>query len=157
MSSIDVDQYSVPFVSVSDLTARVRLICGYLVCSSVRGSCNDFTSLLCSTLCILVKRVRSIPISTALAVVGATAFPQHVGRLAPAGDLLGKLFLFIFFATAGASGGKLSDAFAFTPIFMYLGLLYLVHLGIMLTVWKVRDNDLAGKRCASFSGLYFVV
>mmetsp|Transcript_26001 Transcript_26001/g.49392 ORF Transcript_26001/g.49392 Transcript_26001/m.49392 type:complete len:510 (+) Transcript_26001:403-1932(+) len=90
-----------------------------------------------------ISSTASIPISTALAVVGATAFPQHVGRLAPAGDLLGKLFLFIFFATAGASGGKLSDAFAFTPIFMYLGLLYLVHLGIMLTVWKVRDNDLA--------------
>jgi hypothetical protein len=58
--------------------------------------------------------------------------------------MLGKLFLYIFFATAGASGGKLSTALSFTPIFQFLGILYLVHLMIMLAAWRITKCDLAG-------------
>jgi hypothetical protein len=44
-----------------------------------------------------------------------------MGRLVNAGDLLAKLLLFIYFATAGASGGKIASALAFGPLFAFLG------------------------------------
>ena len=49
----------------------------------------------------------------------------------------------MFFATAGASGGSLSAALAFTPIFMFLGVLYAIHLAIVLGVWRFTKCDLA--------------
>lgn len=52
-----------------------------------------------------INKQAAIPIATALTVTAATLWPQGLGRLAPAGDLLGTCLLYVFFASAGAAGG----------------------------------------------------
>jgi len=52
-----------------------------------------------------INKQAAIPIATALTVTAATVWPQGLGRLAPAGDLLGTCLLYVFFASAGAAGG----------------------------------------------------
>ena len=60
------------------------------------------------------------------------------GALVPAGDLLGGALLFVFFAAAGASGGSARNLFSYPTLFGFLALTYLGHLGLFLTLGRVR-------------------
>jgi hypothetical protein len=60
------------------------------------------------------------------------------GALVPAGDLLGGALLFVFFAAAGASGGSARNLFSYPALFGFLALTYLGHLGLFLTLGRVR-------------------
>ena len=51
-----------------------------------------------------------VPLATLLTVTLATLAPRLVGPLAPAGDELGTLVLFLFFASAGWTGGAISSS-----------------------------------------------
>jgi len=48
---------------------------------------------------------------------------------APAGDILGNVLLFIFFASAGAAGGPVAAVLSYPALFAFLSILYVVHLG----------------------------
>ncbi|KAK3287521.1 hypothetical protein CYMTET_4967 [Cymbomonas tetramitiformis] len=97
----------------------------------------------------IVAPSASIPMSTALAVLVATALPSQVGQLAPAGDLLGTLLLFVFFATAGASGGSVSAILSYSSLFGFLAIMYVCHLAVVLGAWKLLRLDLAKVLVAS--------
>tara|TARA_B110001450_G_scaffold175747_1_gene164098 strand:- start:2767 stop:4080 length:1314 start_codon:yes stop_codon:yes gene_type:complete len=80
-----------------------------------------------------------LPTETLIAVAFATLCPSGWNdRLRPAGDLLGNLLLFIFFASAGAAGGAITSVFAYPALFAFLAVLYFVHICAMLAVsrWK---------------------
>ena len=88
----------------------------------------------------------TLPTATALAVAFATLAPTtttSTSSLATAGDSLGNVLLFLFFATAGAAGGPVSAVFSYPALFGFLSVLYLVHLGVMLLVGqKVMGYEL---------------
>ena len=74
----------------------------------------------------------AMPVATAITVVAASAAPAAVGALQPAGDAVGRLLLFVYFASAGAAGGLLSGVGAFWPLFPFCAVLYTVHLSLVL-------------------------
>jgi uncharacterized membrane protein len=78
----------------------------------------------------------ALPVATALTVVLATAAPAALRRVAPAGEALGSLLLYLFFASAGASAGDPLRAAGYAPLFAFLACLYGVHVGIMLTLCR---------------------
>lgn len=78
-----------------------------------------------------------LPIATTLTVAGATILPRALGPLAPSATELGTSCIFLFFATAGWTGGSLSGATLLGGGFVLLGFLttlYAVHLGVVLGV-----------------------
>ena len=79
----------------------------------------------------------ALPASTALTVALATALPSSVGRLAPEADMLGKVLLFVFFASAGAAADSVRSSLGFTVLFVFLAVLYAVHLGVMVLVGRL--------------------
>lgn len=78
----------------------------------------------------------SLPVATALTVALATAAPSALRHVAPAGDAIGALLLYLFFASAGASAGDPTRAAAYAPLFAFLAVLYCVHAGVMLLVCR---------------------
>lgn len=76
-----------------------------------------------------------LPVATLLMVAAATAGSAVLRPLAPAAEQLGTLLLFLFFATAGWTGGALGLS-TFVggglPLLGFLGLLYGVHLVVTL-------------------------
>uniref|UniRef100_A0A7S0QRH0 DUF819 domain-containing protein n=1 Tax=Pyramimonas obovata TaxID=1411642 RepID=A0A7S0QRH0_9CHLO len=91
----------------------------------------------------------SIPIATAITVAVATAFPEKVERLRGAGGTLGTLFLYLFAGTAGMGSGSLATALKFTPVYVFLAILYAVHLGLLLAARRVFKLDLSEVLVAS--------
>ena len=81
-----------------------------------------------------------LPLATVLVVAAATALPRFVGRFATSGTQLGTTAIFLFFASAGWIGGTLeaSSLLAGGPLLLaFLGVLYAVHLVLLLGAGKV--------------------
>jgi uncharacterized membrane protein len=79
----------------------------------------------------------SVPISTLLTVVLATAAPTQLKELIPSGELLGKLSLLFFFASVGNASGTVSSTFAATgaaSLVAFELILYAVHLAVILGI-----------------------
>ena len=79
----------------------------------------------------------SIAVSTFLAVVLATSCPKQLEGIASSGELLGKLFLLLFFASVGNASGTVSGTFAAkgaASLVMFEVILYAVHLSVVLGV-----------------------
>jgi uncharacterized membrane protein len=91
----------------------------------------------------------SLPVATALAVLLATTAPRALSRVAPAGDALGSLLLYLFFASAGASAGDPTRVAAYAPLLGFLVVLYGVHAGVMLTVCRALGFSLPETLLAS--------
>ena len=76
-----------------------------------------------------------VPLATLLAVAAATAAPHVVAPLAKAGEQLGAVALYVFFATAGWSGGAIAGPLLLgggAALLVLLTILYAVHLAIVL-------------------------
>ena len=79
----------------------------------------------------------ALPTATLVSVLFATVTPPRwSSALAPAGDALGNLLLFIFFATAGAAGGPVANVFSYPALFGFLAVLYPVHIAVTLLVGR---------------------
>lgn len=78
----------------------------------------------------------AMPIATALTVLLATGFPEAMKQLSPCAELLGKVLLFVFFASAGASTGSVTAILQYGVVFSFLAVLYAVHLAVVLLVGK---------------------
>ena len=91
----------------------------------------------------------ALPVATALTVLLATAAPGALRRVAPAGDALGAVLLYLFFATAGASAGDPARAAAYAPLLAFLASLYAVHLGVMLLLGRALGFSLPETLLAS--------
>ena len=84
-----------------------------------------------------------LPTETLIAVALATFCPRSWNkRLQPAGDAMGNLLLFVFFASAGAAGGAITSVFAYPALFAFLAILYVVHISLMLAVSKWKSLGL---------------
>ena len=84
-----------------------------------------------------------LPTETLIAVAFATFCPRSWNkRLQPAGDAMGNLLLFVFFASAGAAGGAITSVFAYPALFAFLAILYVVHISLMLAVSKWKSLGL---------------
>jgi len=114
--------------------------------TSPAPSVGDMATVL-ATSCAVVAIARRIappelgilPTETLIAVAFATFCPRSWNeRLQPAGDAMGNLLLFVFFASAGAAGGAITSVFAYPALFAFLAILYVVHISLMLAVseWK---------------------
>ena len=76
-----------------------------------------------------------VPLATLLTVAAATAAPRVVAPLAKAGEQLGAVALYVFFATAGWSGGAIAGPLFLgggAALLVLLTILYAVHLAIVL-------------------------
>ena len=89
----------------------------------------------------------ALPVSTLFTVLGTTLVPTLIEPLRPAGEILGTVLLYIFFATAGAGGLSIADSVkaAFIPIGCFLTILYSVHGAVLagirrLVLWNRRRN-----------------
>ena len=77
--------------------------------------------------------------STLLTVALASIQPKAVAPLVPAGDLLGKLLLLLFFGSIGNSSGTVAAALSSKGVAGLLGfgsILYAVHIATILTVGR---------------------
>eukprot|EP00959_Pyramimonas_sp_CCMP1952_P156875 3280678-Pyramimonas_sp.AAC.1 len=77
------------------------------------------------------------------------ALCRQVGRLRSTGATLGTVFLYMFAGTAGMNSGSLAIALQFTPAYVFLAILYSVHLLVMLLAQRVWNLDLAEVLVAS--------
>ena len=92
----------------------------------------------------------ALPTATAFTVLFATLAPRRVAAyLAPAGDLVGNAALYVFFASAGAAGGSVSQIFSTPALFLYLGVLYACHLAI---VWFAGHKGLGIAKAEALIG-----
>lgn len=96
-----------------------------------------------------------LPIASVLTVAAATLAPQWLGPLAPSASELGSTGLFIFFASAGWTGGSLGSAalLGAGPVLLgFLTILYAVHLAIILGLSALARKTLPAmpfiQRCA---------
>ena len=79
----------------------------------------------------------SIAVSTFLAVVLATFCPKQLEGIASSGELLGKLFLLLFFASVGNASGTVSGTFAAkgaASLVIFEVILYAVHISVVLGI-----------------------
>ena len=84
-----------------------------------------------------LSNLPSIAVSTFLAVLLATSFPKQLENIASSGELLGKLFLLLFFASVGNASGTISGTFAAkgaASLVVFEVILYAVHLSVVLGV-----------------------
>ena len=91
----------------------------------------------------------ALPAATALAVLLATSLPGWLVRIAPAGEAIGQVLLYVFFATAGASAGDPSRAAAYAPLFGFLLVLYGTHLAVVLSAGRALGFSLPETLLAS--------
>ena len=82
-----------------------------------------------------------ILVVTALAVTLATAFPRVIGRMAGAQET-GTLFMMVFFAALGASANIGVVVTKGAILFVFAGLILLVHLAVILLAGRVFRLDL---------------
>ena len=121
--------------SVGDMTLALALSCGMVTAARH----------------VAPPSLGTLPTATAFAVAFATLAPTTLtSSLSRAGDSMGNVLLFVFFASAGAAGGPVSAVFAYPALFGFLSMLYLVHLGVMLLVGRrVMGYDLSEVLVAS--------
>ncbi|WVZ82952.1 hypothetical protein U9M48_030152 [Paspalum notatum var. saurae] len=82
-----------------------------------------------------------LPCVTALVVVLATAFPAHLGRLAPAGETMALILMQLFFAVVGANGNVV-DAVTKAPcVFAFALVQVSVHLAVVLGAGRILGMD----------------
>eukprot|EP00981_Chlorochromonas_danica_P012260 scaffold4731_cov175-Ochromonas_danica.AAC.6 len=77
----------------------------------------------------------TIIISTLCSVLTATCFSSQLTTLIPAGEVMGKLLLLLFFGSVGMSSGKiitLISSPAMIPLLGFNLVLYIVHLSVVL-------------------------
>ena len=100
-----------------------------------------------------------LPIATAITVAAATAAPRALAPLTRIGNELGTTCLFLFFATAGWTGGALGSALLTggPPLLAFLTTLYAVHLAVVLGVGallrRAAPNSEVVKRCLALPQL----
>eukprot|EP00183_Erythrolobus_madagascarensis_P006249 CAMPEP_0185843902 /NCGR_PEP_ID=MMETSP1354-20130828/266_1 /TAXON_ID=708628 /ORGANISM="Erythrolobus madagascarensis, Strain CCMP3276" /LENGTH=391 /DNA_ID=CAMNT_0028543485 /DNA_START=178 /DNA_END=1353 /DNA_ORIENTATION=- len=98
----------------------------------ISGAVCCVASMLATKLAFL-SSLGMIPVSTLIVLVLVTLAPAYFGRLAPAANAVGVLFMQLFFAAAGASG-SIAAVFRSAPaLFGFITLQLAVHLGIVLT------------------------
>ena len=79
----------------------------------------------------------SLPVATATTVALATSVPSVMRQLTSSADLLGKVLLFIFFASAGAAADSIRSSLGYGVLFTFLGILYATHLAVILGVGRL--------------------
>lgn len=82
----------------------------------------------------------SIAVSTLLTVLLASAAPKALQPMVPAGDLLGKLLLLLFFGSIGNSSGTVAATLSTKGVGGLLGfgsVLYAVHLVAIMSLGRV--------------------
>lgn len=79
----------------------------------------------------------------------ATAFPDALKRIAPAGEAAAQPLLFMFFACAGAMAGDPRAALAYSPWLCFDLILYSVHLAVILGVGRLVGLSLPERLLAS--------
>ena len=84
-----------------------------------------------------------LPTVTALTVALATLCAQPLAPLLPSARAFGGLLLYLFFATAGASGGVAPALCA--PLAWFTLIIYVVHVAVVLAVgrvagWPLQDS-----------------
>jgi len=88
-----------------------------------------------------------VPVATLLMVALATAFPAALKPLTADAEVLGTLLLYLFFASAGWTGGALGLsclASRLFPLLAFLGVLYTVHLAVVLGGGALLEHLVAG-------------
>ncbi|KAA8496358.1 putative membrane protein YjcL [Porphyridium purpureum] len=77
----------------------------------------------------------SMPVSTLITVLLASVLPSVTRPLIEAGEVVGGVLLYIYFASAGAAGGKWLAAFSgpFRAFIPFCILLYIFHLAFLWT------------------------
>ncbi|KAL6861386.1 hypothetical protein ACP4OV_017086 [Aristida adscensionis] len=83
----------------------------------------------------------TLPCVTALVVFLATAFPGHLGRLAPAGETMALILMQVFFAVVGANGNVVDAVTKAPSVFAFALVQVTVHLAIVLGVGKLAGLD----------------
>ncbi len=79
---------------------------------------------------------------TAFIVLAATVFPKQLGKITGA-DQIGTLLMQVFFATIGASANIMIVLKVGPVLFVFAGLILLVHLLFILVAGKMFKLDLA--------------
>jgi uncharacterized membrane protein len=91
------------------------------------------------SLCALADRIgppgAALPVVTVLTVALATIGARVIAPVLPAAQSVGSTMLYLFFATAGASGG-VAPAVCM-PLALFTATLYAVHLGVLLCCARV--------------------
>ncbi|TVU12975.1 hypothetical protein EJB05_46642, partial [Eragrostis curvula] len=91
----------------------------------------------------------TLPCVTALVVFLATAFPGHLGRLAPAGETMAVILMQVFFAVVGANGNVVDAVTKAPSVFAFALVQVSVHLAVVLGVGKLMGLERKGLLIAS--------
>lgn len=83
----------------------------------------------------------TLPCVTALVVFLATAFPGHLGRLAPAGETMALILMQLFFTVVGANGNVVDAVTKAPSVFAFALVQVAVHLAVLLGVGKLVGLD----------------
>ncbi|KAK3128176.1 hypothetical protein QOZ80_6BG0457940 [Eleusine coracana subsp. coracana] len=83
----------------------------------------------------------TLPCVTALVVFLATAFPGHLGRLAPAGETMARILMQVFFAVVGANGNVVDAVTKAPSVFAFAMAQVAVHLAVVLGVGRLMELD----------------
>lgn len=75
-----------------------------------------------------------VVVSTVLTVLVATLVPQQMQPLVPAGDLLGKLLLLLFFGSIGSSSGTLAATLSTKGVASLLAFDVMLYAGHLVTL-----------------------
>ncbi|CAM9241484.1 unnamed protein product [Choristocarpus tenellus] len=87
----------------------------------------------------------SVPCSTLLTVVLATLFPRKLAPLVPSAMRMGRVLLFLFFSSVGATSGLVVETMRSGTAAVLFGfgvVLYLVHLGVVIGGGRVLGLSL---------------
>jgi uncharacterized membrane protein len=88
------------------------------------------------TKAILPAGTSSLPLISALTVVGATLFPKFFSRISETGTALGITFIQMFFATSGAAGSIRMVMQQAPSLFAFSALQIGVHFSILMAVGR---------------------
>jgi len=75
-------------------------------------------------------------ISTAIAPILATLFPRAISPLAPSGEVLGTLMLFLFFGSVGMAAGDWGAIAGAWPLLGFNLILYAIHILVLITTGR---------------------
>eukprot|EP00466_Bigelowiella_natans_P017189 jgi/Bigna1/90550/estExt_fgenesh1_pg.C_730027 len=81
--------------------------------------------------------VSGVVFSTAIAPILATLFPRAISPLAPSGEALGTLMLFLFFGSVGMAAGDWGAIAGAWPLLGFNLILYAVHILLLITTGRV--------------------
>ncbi|KAL9690146.1 hypothetical protein QQ045_010542 [Rhodiola kirilowii] len=78
-----------------------------------------------------------LPVTTAIVVILATAFPTFTGYLAPAGESMAVILMQVFFSVIGASGSIWNVIDTAPSIFVFAFIQVSVHIVVILGFGKM--------------------